>query len=442
MSQAKQCQYIISATGQQCKRNAKIGSQFCWQHQGKNINVKFPKSLKPTKSPKSPKSPKNTLNLKNLPKDIFTNLGQFLELKEIPKLINEVKLPENINLFKNCAIIESPTKEKLLKLYQIAPNLKILTLSDLERYQSGMYDEKKNYFDIEPIANFKKLEVLAIEIPSSTIGRSRKLASVNWNLLFNLKYLAIDASFDSENQILEMIQNLPKLEHLTFERNIFRIKSNSEYNASVSNSKTIEFKGESDWNFNFSIFSNVKRIINSYPDTAFLTQLYKIHSLEVLEISGTYGFNKSVGFNALRFPKTIKYLKISFDKIYNQGDDGILDIEFENLEFLELYSSQDLINAEIFLNSLRKIKYLYIKYIEILNDQMITILRNLKNNNPILIFGFKYTLTKGDNILLKSTFIRFSDTNFTPEKWLREHGYYIQEKCDEYIFINYPVNQY
>jgi hypothetical protein len=32
MSQIKQCEYIISKTNEQCKRNADIDSNYCWQH--------------------------------------------------------------------------------------------------------------------------------------------------------------------------------------------------------------------------------------------------------------------------------------------------------------------------------------------------------------------------------------------------------------------------
>ena len=419
------CQYIIPSTRQQCKRNAKVGSNFCWQHEEKNI---IPNQ----------KSIKNITNLKNLPADIFTNLGKFIELKDIPKLITEIGLPENIKLLKNCAVIENPTKQKLEKLHQIAPNLKDLFFVDFHQDESGMYDQKDNYFDIQPIANFKKLEALETRIPSQTIRYNTILASTNWELLSQLRYLSIHSFFESEDEILTIIQQLPKLEYLALKNNIYRLKKANSRKTISPNLKTLEFHSESDWNFDFTIFNKVRRIINSYPDAEFLIQLHKIPDLEVLEITGNYGFDKLYGFTALGFPKNIKYLRVSYDNRYinDSHNDGLLDIEFNNLEFLRFYGSGDLVDAEKFLLSLRKLKYLYIDYIDLLNDQVINILKTLKVKNPNLEFAYSHIYSNTINNINKVynlDFIESLYTKFTPEQWLREHGYYILEHCAEYI---------
>ena len=433
MSKANKCQaFTNSGKGPQCSRNAVSGEIYCTQHlkmyQKVSQSLRIPQSI-------------SRNSLINLPKDVFTNIGKFLTYPEISRSIVS-KLPKNISLLKDCAIVVSPTVETLRQLYQVAPNIKDLTLED-----AGY-----NKFTSDVLANFKKLESLEV--------RSISISNFLPEMPKNLRYLSFDNGI-SFMELIIIIQNF-KLEHLVFQDDNLPLPFGNNWIA-PQHLKTFEFGlGERDINTSLQNFPHLKRFIyaNHFISGVFVfNKLHQCPNLEVLEMNNNSGFRTNFGpysFQPLNFPKNIRYLRCSYYEEYK--DNGLLDLSWNKLEFIEFDSLRVLLKAKDFVLTLKNLQYLYINEINDHIGSYLDLFKMLKIRNPDIIFRFGFSISneyfkswdelnkiftlssltkvnkyrsissRSNNILI------LSQQDFTPEIWLQQNGYFVREKkCEDII---------
>jgi hypothetical protein len=329
----------VTLLGTQCSRDARSGN-YCWQH-GENKT--------------------SPININKLPKDIFTNLGEFTELKSITNLQKTKKASfPNLLLKKECGEI-SNFQNGLNELYRINPDIKSLIIYPNPK----PFMEDNHILDMSQIAQFKKLEYLQMWINEFNPANLSKLKNLRELYLMDIEQYRSNIKRDKVN-LSEIIDSLPKLEH--FHLGEISPTQASQFGSNwiaPRNLKTLELTDTYNGKLSLKHFENITRIISrnngaTYNDNL-IEEIHKnieiLNNLEVLEIPITTYLRKLKTDN-------LKFFKLSEDGLGNS--DELINWNLHNLQYLSMSYADVLLEiGDILMNSkLDNLKYLDIHFLD------------------------------------------------------------------------------
>lgn len=358
------CAAIIK-TKKQCSRITIEDSLYCWQH----------KNIKSTNQ--------NILSILN--KDIFANIGEFLDYSDIANA-KKSKFPANLITQKYCYTLNYRGLESLKNLYKNLPRLKSIIL-----YVTSYMGQKEADALFTLLKKFKNLERLEINVSNTYDGKIN--FDINW-FGFNLK--ALDTPFLINTEI-PLFYEMPTLEFLKMYQNHPNIVNNDTAISLINpNLISLDLSEYVYTNIEFNNFKQLKELIISRTnaDNTLLSSISELKTLEVLSIpNDDYLFLNSENLHL--FPNWIRLLDLEF---IGYEYSVFTQLQFPNLEYLSMRNLRSLQHILDVLETYPNLKHLSIHEIKfsLFDGIFFAKLRKLKQKKPDLTFDFE--ITKLDTI--------------------------------------------
>lgn len=342
-----------------------------------------------------------------------------------------------------CAVVDDATVDKLKSL---GKNLTDLEINSVQNCNCSL---------VAKISEFRNLQFLTIKLQNYCDKPDYGV----WGNFVNLLYLDLNITFKNKENLFQILQRLPNLQHLV----LWDLETLTVPNPKIKlDLHTLVLKGSiaEPHKLDLSVFSNIKRFNATRSDFGLgkvLKAGFKFGHLIVLEIGGLIFEELNTEADLQYLPKTIRYLKIKHILYPNLLKQYLLSLE--NLEYLDLQDSFSLNKIADIIPELTNLQGIYVNTINFADLAPLTIksLESAKFRNNWLSLDYSYSdLLKYDQHEHKNIADEISnqtwfhlkelfhlsdmtvndkgweipnDRNNTPQQWLEENEFIVKEVC-------------